>query len=83
MPTLWCTIIRERIRQGGSFRGVRFDRSVNNVLSTVEKYEGMGVDFQPAIQTLRGALNGPPEADAAIADSKKALDKWLAKHRRF
>ena len=54
-----ATIIRERIRQGGSFRGVGFEWSVKNVLTTVEKYEGMGVDFRPAMQTLRGALNGP------------------------
>lgn len=75
-----ATIIRERIRQGGSFRGLGFDRSVRKVLTTVEKYEGMGVDFRPAMQTLRDALNGPPEAKEATADCKEALDKWLAKH---
>jgi len=75
-----ATIIRERIRQGGSFRGLGFDRSVRKVLTTVEKYEGMGVDFRPAMQTLRDALNGPPEAAAATADCKEDLDKWLAKH---
>ncbi|MCC6411823.1 MAG: hypothetical protein IT270_09190 [Saprospiraceae bacterium] len=74
------TIIRERIRQGGSFRGVGFDGAVRNVLTTVEKYVGMGVDFRPAIKTLRDALNGPPEAKEATAASKKALDNWLTKH---
>ena len=75
-----ATIIRERIRQGGSFRGVGFDSAVRNVLTSVEKYEGMGVDFRPAMQTLRDALNGPPEANEATAYGKKAMDKWLAKH---
>jgi len=73
-------IIQERIQEGGSFRGMGFEGPVKKVLTTVEKYEGMGVDFRPAMQTLRNALNGPPEADKATADSKKALDKWLAKH---
>ncbi len=75
-----ATIIRDRILESRSYRGLGFDSSVRNVLSTVDKFEGMGVDFRPAMQTLRDALNGPPEANEATAYGKKAVDKWLAKH---
>lgn len=75
-----ATIIRERIRESRSFRGLGFDVAVRNVLTTVEKYEGMGVDYRPALQTLRDALNGPPESEEATAVGQRALDKWLAKH---
>lgn len=56
-----------------------FAFEVDRCLQIVEKFKNEGVDFKPAMQELRTALD-EPNAYGNDKTSKVAVDKWLSKH---
>lgn len=76
-------LIRESIRQcrdGYDLYEGRFTWEVERVLRTVDKFEGMGVDFRPAVQELRNALDERTSFEKPKLPAKDMLDKWLKAH---
>lgn len=58
----------------------QFGFEVERSLQVVEKFKDLGVDFKPAVQELRAALDEPIAYDNPNPSCKKVLDKWLTKH---
>lgn len=54
-----------------------FSDEVNRVLRTVEKYEGNGVDYLPAVRDMRAALDEPVGGKKIKFDCSDALDNWI------
>lgn len=76
-------LIRESIRRSrGDYDlyASRFSSEVDKVLRTVDKFEDMGVDYRPAIQELRNALDEPTSFEKPRLSAKGTLDRWLKKH---
>lgn len=76
-------LIRERLRRASHPAHVydgQFIFEVRNCLDAVEKFKDLGVDFKPAMQELRAALDQRTHYDNPDVSSKKLLDKWLKKH---
>lgn len=75
-------LIRENIRSCRDkydlYEG-KFTWEVNRVIRTVEKFEGMGTDFRPAMQELRKALDEKTHFEKPRLPAKDVLDKWLKK----
>lgn len=57
-----------------------FSDEVDRVLKTADKFEGMGVDFLPAIKELRSALNEPTVGKSQKFECLATLESWLGKH---
>ncbi len=76
-------LIRESIRNCHSHYDLyagRFSWEVERVLRTIDKFEGMGVDYRPAVQELRRALDEPTSFEKPKLTATATLDKWLRKH---
>ncbi len=76
-------LIRENIRQcrdAYALYAGKFTWEVERVLRTVEKFEGMGVDYRPAVQEMRNALDERTHFEKPKLAAKGILDKWLKKH---
>ncbi|MBX2929781.1 MAG: hypothetical protein KF852_18250 [Saprospiraceae bacterium] len=58
----------------------RFTWEVERVLRTVDKFQGLGVDYRPAVQELRNALDEPVSFEIPKLTAVRVLDKWLKKH---
>lgn len=58
----------------------KFTWEVDRVLRTVDKFEGMGVDYRPAVQELRKALDEPTSFEKPKQHAKSIVEKWLKKH---
>lgn len=77
-------LIRESIR---NCRGTydlyssRFAWEAERVLRTLEKFEGMGLDYRPAVQEMRAALDEPTSFEKPKLECKSILDKWLKTHQ--
>jgi len=56
-----------------------FSFEVNHCMLIVDKFKDLGVDFKPAMQALRVALDEPNNY-GNDQKCKKMLDKWLKKH---
>lgn len=76
-------LIRESIRNCRNpydlYAG-RFTWEVERVLRTVDQFEGMGVDYRPAVQELRQALDEPASFEKPRLAAMAIVDKWLKKH---
>jgi hypothetical protein len=76
-------LIRENIRicrdKYDLYEG-KFRWELERVLRTVDKFEGLGVDYRPAVQELRNALDEPVHFEKPKLQAIRPLDKWLAKH---
>lgn len=76
-------LIRESIRNCRDkydlYEG-RYTWEVDRVLRTVDKFVGMGVDYRPAVQELRNALDERTDFEKPRLPAKGALDNWLKKH---
>jgi hypothetical protein len=57
-----------------------FSDEVNRVLRTVEKFEGNGVDYLPAVREMRAALDEPVGGKKIKFDCRDVLDSWIGKH---
>jgi hypothetical protein len=76
-------LIRESIRQcrdAYDLYAGRFSWEIERVLRTVAKFEDMGVDFRPAMQELRNALDEKTSFEKPKLPARDMLDKWLKKH---
>ncbi len=76
-------LIRKSIRQCRDHYDLyagRFTWEVERVLRTVDKFEGMGVDYRPAMQEMRNALNEKTSFEKPKLPAKDMLDNWLKKH---
>ena len=76
-------LIRERLRRSSHPSHVydgQFGFEVERALKTVEKFKDLGVDFKPAVQELRAALDERTTYRNPNLSCKKVLDKWLKKH---
>ncbi len=76
-------LIRDDIRKcrdGYDLYEGRFTWEVNRVLRTVNKFEGMGVDFRPAVQELRKSLDERTDFEKPRLPAKYMLEEWLKKH---
>ncbi len=76
-------LIRESIRNCRNpydlYAG-RFGWEVERVLRTVDKFKGMGVDYRPAVQELRLALDEPARFEKPRLAATLTVDKWLKKN---
>ncbi len=74
--------IRHSIQGSSPSRFYRDEYSdeVERVLRTVEKFEGMGVDYLPAVRELRAALDEPRLGGKRDFDCAARLDDWILKH---
>ncbi len=76
-------LIRESLRRSSHPSHVydgKFGFEVERSLQVVEKFKDQGVDFKPAVQELRAALDEPIAYDNPNPSCKRVLDKWLKKH---
>jgi len=76
-------MVRERLRSCSHPSHVydgMFGNEVERSLEVVEKFKDLGVDFKPAVQELRAALDAQSAYGNLDISSKKVLDKWLKKH---
>jgi hypothetical protein len=55
----------------------RFTWEVDRVLRSVQKFQGLGVDFHPAVQELRAALDEPTSFEKPRLKCIPMLDRWL------
>jgi hypothetical protein len=58
-----------------------FNDEVERVLRTVEKFEGMGVDYLPAVKEMRTALDEPRGNSKVRFDCVKGLEEWIEKRK--
>lgn len=72
-------IIRQKIRESRDLSGGQYTWEVDRVLRTVEKFEGMGVDYLPAVRELRAAFDEPSPFEKPSFRAAQMLDKWLKK----
>ncbi len=56
-----------------------FSDEVNRVLRTIEKFEGNGVDYLPAVREMRAALDEPVGGKKIKFDCRDTLDSWIGK----
>ena len=76
-------IIREGIRRWSHPSHVSASQSsweVERLLRTVKKFEGMGVDYRPAMQELKAAFDEPIDFDKPKFSAVSLIDKWLKSH---
>lgn len=78
-----AALIREDIRRASHPSHLYPDLfywEVERALRTVDRFAGMGVDYRPAVQELRAALDEPAEVDKPQFRCQRLLDDWLAQH---
>ena len=65
-----------------TFYDGQFYSETEDVLETIAKFEGLGVDYAPAVRKLRKSLDTPlkPYQHGANLRCIPVLDKWLKKH---
>ncbi|MFZ1679213.1 MAG: hypothetical protein WAT91_18160 [Saprospiraceae bacterium] len=63
-----------------AFDDSMFSDEVNRTLRTVEKFEGNGVDYLPAVREMRSALDEPVGGKKIKFDCRDVLDSWIGKH---
>ncbi|MBK8242561.1 MAG: hypothetical protein IPK88_03980 [Saprospiraceae bacterium] len=76
-------LIREGLRRcnlpSNLYKG-QFSSEVERALEAADQFQDLGVDFKPAVQELRNALEEPIAYDKPEFSCIKQLDKWLKKH---
>ncbi len=76
--------IRRQIREASQehhFYEDQFSRQVERILRTVNKFEGMGTDYRPAVRELRAAFDEPAQVKKPKFNCIAALDNWIKKHQ--
>lgn len=76
-------LIRESLRRTSHPSHVyngKFGYEIERSLQVVEKFKDLGVDYKPAVQELRAALDEPIDFDNPNPSCKRILDKWLKNH---
>jgi len=76
-------LIREDLRRSNHpsnlYEG-QFSTEVRHALEAADQFQDQGVDFKPAVQELRNALEEPIGFEKPEFSCIKRLDKWLKKH---
>jgi hypothetical protein len=49
-------------------------------MRTIEKFEGRGKDYLPAVKEIRAALNEPSEFKKPEFNCIPYLDRWIKEH---
>ncbi|MEZ5039513.1 MAG: hypothetical protein R2828_06465 [Saprospiraceae bacterium] len=78
-----ANLIRESIRSCRDDYDLypdRFTWEIDRVLRSVKKFEGLGVDYRPAVQEMRAALDEPTTFKKPKLHCISMLDKWLKDH---
>jgi len=57
----------------------QFSYEVERMLRAVDKFEGMGQDYRPAVWEVRAALDEPPPQEKVKFECLGVLDAWLKK----
>ena len=70
---------RDDMRNTHTLHADEFDGDTRRILATVDQFEGLGVDYKPAIQALRDALDEPRTQKIKL-NSTAMLDRWLKAH---
>ena len=76
-------LMRERINRcshPSHFYPDMFSWEVERVLRTVDRFEGRGMDYLPAVKEVRAALDEPSPFDKPEFNCLPELDKWIKKH---
>ena len=76
-------IIRDHLRRWSHPSHVSDSQStweVEHLLQTVKKFEGMGVDYRPAMQELKAAFDEPIRFEKPKFLAISLIDKWLKNH---
>lgn len=60
-----------------AYHSSEYSNEVNRVLESVEKFEGMGVDYLPAVRAMRDALDEPLGGEQRRFDCIGGLDNWI------
>ena len=79
-----ANFVRERIgykTDASQAHPHEFMSEVTLALRAVQKFEGLGVDFRPAVKDLRAAFDAPCPAGRLRFDCVSDLDAWLNKHQ--
>lgn len=58
----------------------KFASKVKETLLTVDKFEGLGVDYRPAVRAIRAAFEEPRDYEKPDFREIKMLDKWIKEH---
>lgn len=74
-------IVRESIQGSRDFYADKYSWEIQRLLRTVEKFEGMGVDYLPAMRKLRAAFNTSRRSGNPPYKCSLILDKWIAKRQ--
>ena len=77
-------LIRESIRKSSHpshFYPDLFSWEVDRALWTVEKFEGSGVDYLPAVKELRAALDEPTDIGKPVFRCAGTLDAWIKRRQ--
>lgn len=78
--------VRNLIRREHTLRDDDFDSRAGRLLKVVQRFQGRGVDFVPAVRAFRQALDEPRDATKGQNPIKptcrRMLDDWLAKASR-
>jgi len=71
--------IRKRISQAPHLRADEYDWIVKRGLAVANKFQGLGVDFLPAVREIRAALDEPPQSHLKKVkyNCARDLDQWL------
>lgn len=76
-------LIRENIRHCRDTYDLypgRFSWEVERVLRTLQQFSDMGVDYRPAVQEIRNALDERTSFERPTLQCAAVLDKWIKKH---
>jgi hypothetical protein len=63
-----------------NFDPTMFSIEVESVLATISKFEGMGVDYLPAVKGVRSALDEPVGGQIMKFNCSSVLDSWIEEH---
>lgn len=79
----YASIMRKRLRESSHpshlYEGL-FSTEVRQALEVVDKYQGLGIDYKPAVLELQAALDEPIHYDKPEFSCAKTLDQWLKQH---
>ena len=64
------------------FDPTMYSDEVDRVMKTLSKFEGMGVDYLPAVREIRSALDEPIAGKLMKFNCAAVLDKWITEHSR-
>ncbi len=74
--------IRKEIRTSDNRQHWLLDSyQIGRMLGAVDRFKGLGVDFLPAVQAVRAALDEPVPSPVKFDDAP-ALDSWIKKARK-